>query len=360
VLAVERVRKQLSRLLDKRRNAVPASAEARGIELRKAILAGYADRVGRLRRPSNATGRARAGAEIVFATGGTAQLADTSVVHDAALVVAIDAEERSEGRGSQTLVRAASAIEPDWLLELFLESIKDSTEVTFNAGTERVDVVRRLAYEGLVLEESRASTADPEQIGRVLADAVMARGLRHFVDGEALDRFLARVAFVCAHCPQVQMPAIDEAGLSTMVREACRGLRTFNDVRQAGLMNAIESQLSSAQARALAEMAPERVELPGGRRVRVEYPAGTAPYLESRLQDFFGMKQGPAVGGGRIPVVLHLLAPNQRAVQVTTDLAGFWERHYPGIARELRRKYPRHSWPDDPRTAQPPAVLKRK
>ena len=90
--------------------------------------------------------------------------------------------------------------------------------------------------------------------------------------------------------------------------------------------------------------------------MRVEYPAGAAPWIESRLQDFFGMKQGPSVANGRVPVVLHLNAPNQRAVQVTTDLAGFWDRHYPAIAKELRRKYPRHRWPDDPRTAEPPPV----
>jgi ATP-dependent helicase HrpB len=103
------------------------------------------------------------------------------------------------------------------------------------------------------------------------------------------------------------------------------------------------------------EMAPERVTLGGGRQVKVQYEAGSkAPWIESRLQDFFGMTRSPAIGGGRVPLVLHLLAPNQRAVQVTTDLAGFWERHYPGIRKELCRKYPRHAWPEDGRTATPP------
>ncbi|KYF58537.1 hypothetical protein BE08_13315, partial [Sorangium cellulosum] len=79
------------------------------------------------------------------------------------------------------------------------------------------------------------------------------------------------------------------------------------------------------------------------------------PSLASRLQDFFGMAEGPRVAGGRVPVVLHLCAPNQRPVQVTTDLSGFWARHYPAIARELRRRYPKHAWPDDPARAAPPA-----
>jgi ATP-dependent helicase HrpB len=88
--------------------------------------------------------------------------------------------------------------------------------------------------------------------------------------------------------------------------------------------------------------------------VKIHYEAGRPPWIESRLQDFFGLAQGPAVAGGRVPLVLHLLAPNGRAVQVTTDLAGFWERHYPALRRELGRRYPRHSWPEDPLRASPP------
>ena len=93
--------------------------------------------------------------------------------------------------------------------------------------------------------------------------------------------------------------------------------------------------------------------------MRIHYESGKPPWLESRLQDFFGMAEGPRVLGGRVAVVLHLLAPNQRAVQVTTDLSGFWDRHYPAIRKELMRRYPRHAWPEDPRTATPPAPRRR-
>ena len=95
-------------------------------------------------------------------------------------------------------------------------------------------------------------------------------------------------------------------------------------------------------------MAPERVALAGGRQARVTYERGRAPSVASRLQDFFRMREGPRVGGGRVPLVLELLAPNRRPVQVTQDLAGFWERHYPVVRRELSRRYPRHAWPEDP------------
>jgi ATP-dependent helicase HrpB len=112
--------------------------------------------------------------------------------------------------------------------------------------------------------------------------------------------------------------------------------------------------LSPESARLLARELPERVTLPGGRSVPVHYLSGQPPWIASRLQDFFGMREGPALARGRVPLVLHLLAPNQRAVQVTQDLAGFWSRHYPSLRRELGRRYPRHAWPEDPLLASPP------
>ena len=93
-------------------------------------------------------------------------------------------------------------------------------------------------------------------------------------------------------------------------------------------------------------LAPERVTLAAGRSVKVNYEPGKPPWIASRLQDFFGMKRTPAVGDGRVPLVVHLLAPNQRAVQVTSDLEGFWTKHYPEIRKQLARRYPRHAWPE--------------
>jgi ATP-dependent helicase HrpB len=353
ITAVDRVRKQLARLADHRKSAPPGSAPAHERATLLAILSGYPDRVGRLRRPETSTGRT--GREIVFASGGSAVLADSSVVGAEEYVVAVDAEERAEGRTSRAVVRAASAVEGDWLLELFTDRITDTTNGRWNEAQERVEVTRRLAYEGLVLEETRADAADPALVGRALADAALARGWRAFVRGEGLERWLARVRFVQTHCPEAGLPAIDEAAIEAALRELCVGRKSFAELREADLTTAIEARLTSEQARRVNEWAPETITLPGSRRLKLEYTPDAKVTGASRLQDFFGMAEGPRVGRGRVPVVLHLLAPNQRAVQVTTDLAGFWERHYPAIARELRRRYPRHAWPDDPRHAAPPA-----
>ena len=135
--------------------------------------------------------------------------------------------------------------------------------------------------------------------------------------------------------------------LRQALRELCLGLRSFTELKSAAahFVATLERKMGTRQ---LNEIAPPRIRLPSGRETKVHYEPGKPPWIASRLQDFFGMRETPRIGLERTPVVVHLLAPNQRAVQTTTDLAGFWERLYPQVRRELMRRYPRHSWPERP------------
>jgi len=121
-----------------------------------------------------------------------------------------------------------------------------------------------------------------------------------------------------------------------------------------GLAERIIASLPSDVRARLAAAAPATIMLPGGRAVPVHYQPDRPPWIESRLQDFFGLARTPTIGGGRVPLTLHLLAPNGRDVQVTRDLDSFWRQHYPALRRELGRRYPRHAWPEDGRAATPP------
>ena len=356
VAAVARAEKQIAGALRRGATDTHLLREEREEKLRQALLMGFPDRVGRLRRPSNDTRRSER--EILFAGGGTGALAAESGVEGVDLVIAVDAEERHEGRGPRTLVRAASAIEADWLLDRFTDRIDDRMDVEWNEGAERAEVVRRLMFEGLALEEKAARPEGEALVlaSKELARAARAKGWRSFVSGDDLDRFLMRVRFANKHWPDAGLPEIGEPQIVALLDGLCEGRRSFAELRGADFVSAIRNVVPPAGARRLAEIAPDAVVLPGGRKAKVTYSEGAAPFLESRLQDFFGMRQGPSAAMGRVPIVLHLLAPNYRAVQVTTDLAGFWERHYPGIAKELRRKYPRHAWPEDPLTASPPVA----
>jgi ATP-dependent helicase HrpB len=318
-----------------------------------ATLAAYPDRVARRRAPG--------GDEVVLVGGGSARLDPSSVVREAALLVAVDAEERRGDRPrpgqsrAEARVRVASAVTQELLLDLAPDALRYETVVTWNGQAERVEAMERLVYQDLVLEETRAARPDPALVAARLAEEALACGVRSFAPEGALDRLLVRAALVARHAPATGIPAPTEAELAEALRDLCQGRRSFAELREADLPGALLARWPGAARAALDRLAPERLTLPGGRGVRVEYEAGKPPWIESRLQDFFGLAQGPAVAGGAVPLTLHLLAPNLRAVQVTTDLAGFWERHYPALRRELSRRYPRHAWPEDPRHATPPA-----
>ncbi|HEY1403868.1 MAG TPA: ATP-dependent helicase C-terminal domain-containing protein, partial [Pyrinomonadaceae bacterium] len=349
---VERVRRQLERLLGSAKGKRNSHAGEES-ELLISILAGYPDRVARRRKLSDKVSGDNL--ELSLAGGGSATLASESLVRTEEFLVAVDAEERrgkSVMRGNSTLVRLASAIEPEWLLDLFAERIRETSHVEWNARLERVETVNRLIYEELTLDESRKTVAGNEAVTRVLAQAALSNGFEDLIDREAVNHFFARVEVTRQACPELDLPDLEEEDVRAAVVTLCEGLSSFSELREAaragGLLRALRARLSPEQTRLLAKMAPERTALARGRMVRINYERLKSPWIASRLQDFFGMKESPRIAGGRVPLVLHLLAPNGRAVQVTTDLNGFWARHYAQIRRELGRRYPRHAWPENP------------
>jgi len=300
------------------------------------VLVAFPDRVAKRRQ----------GQEFLLVSGGSALLSASSVVDKAEWIVAVDIEERKE-RGLP-LVRLASAIEPEWLLDLFPERVTERNTAEWNRKAERVEAVGALLFDGFPIEESRGGMPDAEVAAVILAEKAREAGVGCFADMEEVSAFLARVSFAAEH---LKLPPLGEDDVNVALGSLCVRLRSFAELEAAAggrLIRALEKRLPPVLARRLDEIAPERIRLPGGRRVRVNYTKGSPPWIASRLQDFFGMTETPRVGGGKVQVVIHLLAPNQRPVQTTTDLAGFWERWYPKVRRELSRRYPRHAWPEEP------------
>jgi ATP-dependent helicase HrpB len=196
-----------------------------------------------------------------------------------------------------------------------------------------------MLYDGLVIAETRSGAPDPVQASALLAEKALETDLGRFVDREALADFLARVNFAAAR--GFGQPLTEDA-IRGELRNMAEGLRGFAELERADMLGGLR-RLAPAR---LEEIAPARITLRGGRSVSVHYVEGQPPWIASRLQDFFGMRETPRVAGE--PVVVHLLAPNQRPVQMTSDLAGFWQRLYPQVRRELMRRYPKHKWPENP------------
>ena len=351
VLAVDRVRNQLMRL---------GGGESRGIwmqggsveqDLLISILSGYPDRVAKRRSM-------RDNLDLLLSGGGSALLSRASVVRQADFMVAVDADLRSglaASRQTGAVVRMASAIEPEWLLDLFTDYLSERTEAQWNDEAERVEVTRMLIYDQLIIDRRITNDDVGEDVTRVLIEHALDAGLQRFVDPEAIARFLARVELVAMTFPEANIPCLTEDDAREALKDMARGLRSFAELKEtgSGLTDILREKLGREQSRLLTQMAPHQVAIAGRRQVKVHYQQGTQPWIASRMQDFFGMSEGPKIAGGRIALVLHLLAPNQRPVQVTTDLAGFWQRTYPQVRRELSRKYPGHSWPENPMEARP-------
>jgi ATP-dependent helicase HrpB len=316
-----RTRQQVELL---RRIARPArQTEHNDDALLMSVLAGFPDRVA----------RRRAGNQVLLSTGGSAEVAGDPPRYE--FMVAVDAEDRKDK--PLPLIRMTARIEPEWLIELFPDQVREKSGVEWNRLGERVEAVSALLYDELVIQESRGAAPDAEAAAGLLAQKALEAGIDRFVDREAVDEFVARVQFA-----GFEPPDIPQA-----LKDLCEGLRSFNELKNAAtnLVSLLEQKMV---ARRLEQIAPERVRLPNGRQTKVHYETGKPPWIASRLQDFFGMRETPRIGPGQTPVVVHLLAPNQRAVQTTSDLAGFWERLYPQVRRELMRRYPRHSWPERP------------
>jgi len=348
--AVLRVRDQLRRIA-RSRGPSPASPELHEEALLKAILSAYPDRVGRLKRADAQLGRRSP--EIVFAYGTSAVLDESSRVREVDLLVAIDAEERSVGGRMKAWVRLASAIEADWLLDMFTDQIIDEEVISVSESSGRVEATRVMRFGSLVLEEERRPVTDSNKATAALARAAVARGLSP-AGLEALQTIGERLALARGREPATFAElALEPTDIEAVTRVAATGCASLSELDQKNLGELVLTSLTNAQQQALRALTPERIELGSGRSLAVAYKPGSPPSIAARLQDFFGSADGPRILRGSLPLVLELLAPNQRAVQVTTDLAGFWTKHYPAIAKELRRKYPRHSWPDDPLHAEP-------
>ncbi len=318
--------------------------------LSKALLLAFPDRVA-WRREAGQRG-------LVLTNGTTAQLSEQSVVQNAPYLVALVADERtSHGRKGATLVRTACRIDPNWLLELCEDQVTTEEEQVWADPPGRVETTSLMRYGAVILDGARTVARASEATSRILVNVAEEQGL---TSGEALSILKGRIRTLveCGLLPEHAL--LTESAIRSQLLKICSSRVDLAGINSETVATLLVQALSQDSAKILRESAPENVRLLGNRLVRVHYDAGRGPWIESRLQDFFGMTDTPRICGGRVALTLHLLAPNQRAVQVTQDLSGFWDRHYPSIRRELMRRYPKHQWPEDGRHAVAPSGQKQR
>jgi ATP-dependent helicase HrpB len=317
--------------LDVQPRAVPDEA------LQKCILIGFSDRVAR--RLDSGTLRCA----MVHSRRGV--LARESVVQHSPLFVAAEVRE-VEGRDKElnTILSLGTAIEPDWLRELFPDDIRSESRVYYDAATKRVYAEEELRFRDLPLEKRRLEPPPAGEAARLLAEEVTSGRLVLKEWDHTVDQWILRLNLLSNWCPEFALPPISDEDRRHLLEQLCHGAVSYKEIKDRPVKPLVKSWLSAAQQDLLEKHAPERLELPNDRKPKVTYVADGPPFIAARIQDLYDVAQIPRLALGRVTVLVHILAPSMRPVQVTQDLAGFWREHYPRIKSELQRKYPKHQW----------------
>jgi ATP-dependent helicase HrpB len=311
--------------------------EVKDEALQKCILIGFSDRVAR--RLDQGTLRC----ELVHNRRGVLAR-ESSVQKSPLLVVAEIREIETRDKEMNTILSLATAIEADWLRELFPEDIKSDLHVQFDSTARRVQAAELLKFRGLALSARRVEPPPADAAAKILADEIIAGRLPLPNWDHSVEQWLARLNFLCANCPELQLPPFTDDDKAHVIGQLCHGAVSYKDIKERDVKPVVMSWLSQPQRELLDKHAPERLTLTNGRTPKVNYENGKSPFISLRIQELYDVNQTPKIAMVRVPVVVHILTPGMKPIQVTQDLANFWREHYPRIKSELQRKYPKHFW----------------
>lgn len=325
-----------------------------GFATTRLLIPGWFDRIGRRRDRG-----------VTLESGVQAQLSRSSGLGETDLLLALSMD-APRGKSSQPLIRWAARVEADWLFEADPPHLEAEEDIRFHAEKGRLERVSRLRWGRVVVDESVDSPEPGPSVATAWAQAVLPLGSAVFDPEDHLGQLNYRLALADRHHPGRVDALLGEAHRAVDWRQqaalrwyalelAGRTVGDLKSLRDENLAALVLGTWPYALSTWLDEACPRKLRLEGGLSVHIHYEQDRGPWLEARLQNFFSMTETPSLFEGRLPLTVHLLAPNHRPVQVTSDLAGFWERHYPELRKQLMRRYPKHLWPEDGRLAKPPA-----
>jgi len=346
--AVRRVQEEAQHLME----LAGASKEPKGgIDVDKCgLLLAFAfpDRIG-ARRPSGG---------YLLRNGRGAAFSSGQSLANEMYIVAADLDDK----GADSRIALAAPVGLQELHAHFSHHIETEELVAWDSEAKRIVARKRRRLGAIVLDEEPLIHPDPGQVLRALIDGIRQEGLEILPWSKAAKRLRERMAFmrfVDPSWPDVSDKSLLE-GLETWLGPYLAGVRSAAELEGVDLIASLEGMLSWEQRQKLDEWAPSHVAVPSGSRLPVDYSNPEAPTLSVRLQEVFGLRETPRIAGGRVPLTMELLSPAHRPVQVTKDLASFWRDAYFEVRKELRGRYPKHYWPDDPTSAQATASVKPK
>ncbi len=338
--AMKRVKEQARRWMS-RLPPDAKSADDDGTALGRVLALAYPERIARRRSGQQP--------RYVLRNGTGAILPEGDANGQSPFVVVAE----SDGRAPEARVWLSAALDEEDIQAAFADQIIDEQQVEWSESGIRAERVRRLG----AIELSRARTRDPDPalVADAVTNAIRRQGLDvlHWTEGAL--KLRQRIAFLHSHdaaWPDMTNAALTDS-LLTGLHDALGQIRSGRELRTIDVTAALLGLLDWSQRRRLDDLAPTHFAAPTGSRLPIDYSDPKAPGVSVRLQELFGVRETPTVLGGRVALTLHLLSPAHRPVQVTRDLAGFWKTSYYDVRKDLRARYPKHSWPDDPFAATP-------
>jgi ATP-dependent helicase HrpB len=316
------------------------------------LLTAYPDRVARLRETE--VGR------YLMANGRGVRLASTASVTRIPLLIAVSVDGGDKGEG---IIHLAETVTEEVLRTELDQKIMTRDEIVWDSREGRIVAVRG-EYIGAVCLSSTAFSPKPADLMPVVIEAVRTSGLGLLPRNEAFCQLQARVMLLQQAFPGDSWPDFSDAALlDSLEIWLAPVMFSARNTQQLAVLNcaaALLSLLDYRQRQALDDLAPTHLTVPSGSRIRLDYCAGELPVLAVKLQELFGLAETPTIAGGRVAVVLHLLSPAGRPLQVTQNLKGFWDGSYHQVKKEMKGRYPKHPWPDDPWNAAPTKRTKSK
>jgi ATP-dependent helicase HrpB len=345
--AVRRIR-QDARLLRERLGAGAGTSDP---ELAGVLLAfAYPDRIAQ-RRPDT-HGR------FVLSNGTGAHFDDPQPLGSEEWLVIAE----TDGRAPESRIYLAAPVTLDALIAYGAAQLVSSDTVEWDARADRVVAARRTMLGAIVVREQALKTAAPELVHATLVAALRQRGIRELPWSDGARRIRERLAFMRRHdatWPDVGDEALSSS-LETWLGPFLGDARSLADVARADTAGALLSLVDWKRRAELEALAPTHIEVPTGSHISIDYSDPATPAIAVRLQELYGLPVTPAILGGRVPLTLQLLSPAHRPVQITRDLAAFWRGSYAEVRKEMRGRYPKHDWPDDPAHAAPSRGRKRR
>jgi ATP-dependent helicase HrpB len=273
------------------------------------------------------------------------ELAKNSLARSAEILVAAEIRETKDRTQQRaTVLSLASEIRREWLEAHFADTMRKDSGLEWDVLSQSVEQRERVWCLDVLIDEKTVPIADAAAASDLLANTIIDKNMVLSGWDREADDFVNRVRWVAKKLPGETLPTFSEDDRKLVIHALCEGERRYEKLKDKPALPFLLELLNARQRRLVDSFAPAAIELPSGRRMKITYWPGKQPRGRTRIQDLYGMRSTPAVGNGKVPLLIEILAPSNRPVQVTDDLESFWKVHYPEIKKMLSRRYPKHEW----------------